>query len=227
MKKAFGFSIAASMVIGGAASAGVIIYDNPLADIPGSAVNQEFGDFPDFSTYLVADMAIPDLGGGGTTLTSIIMPMTLQPLWAGITTARLHVFAKTGALPVGGDNPTASVIVAVSYDVNTGILSTVGLDMDVAAGDYWIGLTAIGDFGVKGQAFAQEGANAAGDPDAAINPGGGFAFPAGTDWFSILSYVEWEWHSFAMTVEGVAIPAPGALALLGVAGFVTRRRRRG
>lgn len=223
MNKAFGFAVAATMVFGGAASAGVL-YDNPVG-AGGTAVNQEFGDFPDFSTYLVADFNVP--GVLGYNLTSVVAPMTLQPGWAGVTTARLHLFAVGGALPGPGDDPTLSASVPVSYDVNTGILSTVGLNMFVGPGDWWIGLTGIGDFGAVGQAFTLEGANKAGLPDAARNPGEGFKdFPPGGNWFSIQSFGGWGWHSFALTVEGTEIPAPGALALLGVAGLITRRRRR-
>ena len=222
MKKVFGFGVAATMVIGGVASADVL-YDNPVGAGGGTAVNQEFGDFPGYSTYLVADFTVPN---PGFTLTDVIAPMTVNAAWAGVTTARLHLFAVGGALPGGADDPSASMIVNVNYDVQTGVLSTVGLNMDVAAGDYWIGLTGIGDFGAVGQAFTLEGGNKAGLPDAARNPGGDFAFPAGTDWFGIETFVNWGWHSFALTVEGVPIPAPGALALLGLAGLVTGRRRR-
>ena len=150
MKKAFGFGVAATMVIRGAASADVLYY-NPVGAGGGTAVNQEFGDFPGYSTYLVADFNVP--GALGYNLTSVIAPMTVNAAWAGVTTARLHLFSVDGALPDNvTDDPTASVIVPVTYDVNTGILSTVGLDMFVAPGDYWIGLTGIGDFGAVGQA---------------------------------------------------------------------------
>ncbi len=218
MKKAFGFGVAATMVISGAASADVL-YDNPAGS--GDAVNQEFGDFPTYSTYLVADVTI---GAPGYILTSVSQTMTINPAWAAVTTARLHIFANTGGLPGGGDDPTASAIVNVSYDINTGVLSTVGLSMNVAAGDYWIGITGIGDFGTVGQAFTVGGANVNGQVDSYRNPGGAFNFPAGTGWGSLT-----DWATLVdinLHIEGDAIPAPGALALLGVAGLVTRRRRR-
>ncbi|MEE9131769.1 MAG: hypothetical protein V3T84_17290 [Phycisphaerales bacterium] len=200
MTKAFGFGVAATMVIGGAASAD-ILYDNPVGAGGGTAVNQEFGDFPGYSTYLVADFNVP--GALGYNLTSVAAPMTVNGAWAAVVTARLHLFPKVGALPDNiTDDPSVSRIVTVSYDEFTGILSTVGLSLDVAAGDYWIGLTGIGDFGKVGQAFALEGANNAGNPDAARNPGGEFNFPAGTDWFAIQDFVNWGFHDFALTVEG-------------------------
>ena len=222
MKKAFGFGIAATMVMGGAASADVL-YHNPVGAGGGTAVSQEFGDFPTYSTYLVADFTVPD---PGFTLTSVVAPMTINGAWVGVTTARLHLFPKVGSLPLDGDDPSASLIVPVSYDIQTGVLSTVGVSLPVAPGDYWIGLTGIGDFGAVGRAFTLQGANEAGNPDAARNPGGSFNFPDGTDWFAIQDFEGWGWHDIALTVEGVLHPAPGAVALLGVAGLVTRRRRR-
>ncbi|MEE8154101.1 MAG: MYXO-CTERM sorting domain-containing protein [Phycisphaerales bacterium] len=222
MKKVFGFGVATTMVIGGAASADVL-YDNPVGG-SGTIVNQEFADAAAYSTYLVADFNVP--GALGYNLTSVVAPMTVNALWGGITTARLHLFSVTGALPDNVlDDPTVSMIVPVSYDVQTGVLSTVGLFIPaVAPGNYWIGLTAIGEFGVFGQAFTLEGLNANGNPDAVRNPGAAPAFPFGPDWGAIQDFSVIV--DFALTVEGDEVPAPGALALLGVAGLVTRRRRR-
>ncbi len=144
MNKAFGFAMAATMVIGGAALADVL-YHNPVG--VGTARDQEYPDFPTYSTYMVADVNIPD---PGFTLTSVVAPMTMNGAWAGVTTARLHLFPKVGSLPDNiTDDPGASMVVTVSYDPQTGVLSTVGLNLDVAAGDYWIGLTAQADFGQR------------------------------------------------------------------------------
>lgn len=226
MNKAFGFGVAATMVFGGAASAGVVLYDNP-ADFKTTAhVNQEFGDFAVYSTYLVADMTIPDLGGGGVTLTSLSAFFSVGGgNWNGINMARVHIFADAGGLPGGADNPAASLLVGFTYDVNTGLGTTVGLDVDVPAGNYWIGLTPVGDFAAFGQQFMFGGVNQAnGAPDAYRNPGGAFNFPDGTEWGEMQTWATYT--EINLLVEGVAIPAPGALALLGLAGLVTRRRRR-
>ena len=219
MNKAFGFAVAATMVIGGAASADVL-YHNPVG--AGTGIDQEFGDVPQYSTYFVADVNIP---APGFTLTQVTGYFTTGGgIWNGIKDARLHLFPKVGALPLGSDDPTASLSVPVVYDVNTGVLTTVGLNVNVAAGDYWIGLTAQGDFGRFGHQFHLGGVNVNGDPDAYRNPGGAFNFPAGANWGEIQSWAAMT--DIALTVEGVPIPAPGALALLGVAGLVTGRRRR-
>ena len=205
MRKAFGFGIAATMVIGGAASADVL-YDNPVGAGGGSAVNQEFGDLPTYSTYLVADFTVLN---PFSTLTLVSAPMTINPAWAAVTTARLHLFPKVGNLPDNiTDDPSASMVVTVSYDVNTGVMTTVGLSLNVAAGDYWIGLTPIAEFGIFGGIFHYQGVNVNGDPDAARNPGGSFDLPAGTDWFAIQTFDNWRFEGIALTVEGVAIQCP-------------------
>ena len=201
MKKAFGFAIAATMVIGGAASADVL-YHNPVGS--GTGVDREYGNFPLYSLYLVADINIP---APGFTLTSVSSYLTLNQGWGGVTTARLNLFPKVGSLPDNiTDDPSASMVVNVSYDVNTGVLSTVGLNLDVAAGDYWIGLTAQADFGQFGGAFHLGGVNANGDPDAYRNPGGAYDLPDGTNWGQIQSWAAMT--DIALTVEGVPIQCP-------------------
>ena len=203
MKKAFGFAVAATMVIGGATSADVL-YHNPVGG-GGTARDQEYPDFPTYSLYLVADVNIPD---PGFTITSVVAPLTINAAWAGVTTARLNLFPKVGNLPDNiTDDPSASMVVNVSYDVGTGILSTVGLNLDVAAGDYWIGLTGQGDFGAVGNIFHLGGVNVNGDPDAYRNPGGAFGFPDGTNWGEIQSWAN-QMTDIALTVEGVPIQCP-------------------
>ncbi len=201
MNKAIGFAMAATMVIGGAASADVL-YHNPPGDTQG-AKDQEYPDFPTSSIYLVADFNVP---APGFTLTKVASYTTINPNWDSVTTARLHLFPKVANLPDNvTDDPTASMVVNVSYDVGTGILSTVGLNVDVAAGDYWIGLTAIAGFSEFGQTFHYVGLNDNGDPDAARNPGGALDLPHGTNWGQIQSWAV-GMRDMALTVEGVAIP---------------------
>ena len=200
MNKAFGFAMAATMVIGGTVSADVL-YHNPAG--AGTARDTEYLTMPVYSLYLVADVSIP---APGFTLTSVTSYQTINGAWGGVTTARLHLFPKAGNLPDNvTDDPTASMVVNVSYDVNTGVLSTVGLSLDVAAGDYWIGLTGQAEFAVNGRTFHLGGVNVNGVPDAYRNPGGGFDFPDGTNWGEIQSWADMV-TDIALTVEGVAIP---------------------
>ena len=79
------------------------------------------------------------------------------------------------------------------------------------------------DFGVVGQEFHLGSDNFLKN-SAGRNPGGGFG--VGFDWFEagpVFGAIDW---GGAITITGKNVPAPGALALLGMAGLVGRRRRR-
>jgi hypothetical protein len=183
-------------------------------------VDQEFDDFPSYSSYMVMDVV-----STGWTVQSVSAYFTLgSGNWAGVTQARLNLFAKTGSLPGAGDDPTAGSTVAVSLTNlgDTWEITASGLNIDVPAGDYWIGLSPLTNFGAQGQEF-HRAAPIIGEDTAWRNPGGGFALGTqwqttaalGTDWIGV--------YDGAFKVEG--IPAPGALALLGLAGLIGRRRR--
>ena len=200
MKNAFGFAMAATMAIGGTASAD-ILYHNPVG--AGTAIDEEFGDFPTYSTYLVADINIPN---PGFTITQVTAYFTINGAFGGVPTGRLHLFPKIGGLPVGSDDPAVSMSVPVSYDINTGILTTVGLNLDVPAGDYWIGLTPQAEFGVHGRVFHLGGVNVNGEIDAYRNPLGAFNFAAGTGWGHLTDWAD-QMSDIAITVEGDPIIA--------------------
>jgi MYXO-CTERM domain-containing protein len=104
-------------------------------------------------------------------------------------------------------------------------LTASGLNENVAAGAYWIGLTPQADFGTSGQRFLEAGVNVVGDVAAYRNPGGSFGLPAGTGW-GPASDISPAFRDVAMQITGKAVPTPGALALLGLAGVAARRRRR-
>lgn len=88
-------------------------------------------------------------------------------------------------------------------------LSGVSLD----AGTYWISVQAHNEFGSNGQTGVM-GSNI-GNYDAwQANPNGGFGFG-----------LQNTGANAAYSISGSAIPAPGALALLGIAGLASRRRR--
>jgi len=86
----------------------------------------------------------------------------------------------------------------------------------LAAGDYWLGITPLNDFSAGGGqtgVFTSDIGDGSGHQ---ANPGGGFGMP--DNWSA-------GGLNYAYSLEGSAIPAPGALALLGLAGFAGRRRR--
>jgi len=210
-------TMAAAAFAAGAASADVL-YDNPRST--GNFVDQEFGDYPTYSTYQVADVTF----ASGSVINQITVYTTVgSGNWGGVTLARLNLFTKTGSLPLGTDDPTAGTLVNATWTNmgDHGVLVASGLNIPVS-GAMWVGLTASANFGTFGQEFHLSGTNNLGDSDAYRNPGGSFGLPAGTNWGPMTDNGIFD---ISMTIEGV-VPAPGAMALLGLAGIAARRRRR-
>jgi MYXO-CTERM domain-containing protein len=93
----------------------------------------------------------------------------------------------------------------ISFDLGGAVL---------AAGSYWIGITPFNSFGDNGQTGAWQ-SDIGDNSGVQGNPTGAFGFGPWTT--TDVNY--------AYSLEGTAIPTPGALALLGLAGFAGRRRR--
>ncbi len=197
----------------------------------GNFVDQQFSDFPTFSTYNVSDATF----GNAVTVQSVTTYLTVGATgnnWAGVTSGILNIFDGNGL--VAGDDPTTGGdfgpgAVSVTYtDLGGGVgaLTASGLNINLAAGTYWFGLTADASFATFGQEFHWQSATTIGANTHGRNPGGGFGFPAGTSWFDIVGASGVE--DLAFTIEGVnAIPEPSTIGILavGLAGLVIRRRR--
>ncbi len=227
MKKLLILSLAAASVI---ADAQDILYDHSTADTSANFVNQKFGDFPTFSTGIVDDVAF------GTTVT--IRDVTIwtdrnSTAWlTGVNSAVVNVFTKTGTGPPNAaDDPTNGTVVAVTVTAvtNNGLdsyrITASGLAISKAAGQYYIGLTPIGDFGQVGQCFTRGADGVARDNKAYFrNPGGGFSF--GTSWQTVDSTGN-SYNDMALLVSGF-VPEPATIAALavGVLALATRRRRK-
>ena len=214
-------SLSVVMVLGFATGAYAdTLWDQPVnPDIP-AFVDQQFADFPDFSTYLVSDVVFDT----AVNIDSITTYFTnLNGGWPlGDVGAVLNIF---DAPLEPGDDPTAGMAVAATMALGpVGLELTTLTDIDLAAGTYWIGLTPDLDFGVFGQEFHQGSDVIFGMNSMARNPGGGFGL--GTDWFEAGPTFEGidPWDA-AITITGTATPTPGALALLGLALVAPRRRR--
>ena len=108
------------------------------------------------------------------------------------------------------------------WDANwTGGGHLVTLDLGgatLAAGDYWLGITPLNHYvGGFGQT-AVYGSDIGDGSGHQANPGGGYWLPD-----------NWQHNcgvNHAYSLEGTGVPAPGALALLGLAGIASRRRRK-
>ena len=139
-------------------------------------LHQDFPSNPDFSVYVVSDVTFTT----DVNMDAVTVYFTDQQdgVWAsGVNTAVLNVFSAQA----GFGNPTNGLTVPVTVEDlgDTVAIRAGGLDMDLIAGDYLIGLTPTGDFNTVGQEFHMATA-AVGNESMYQNPGGAFNLPAGT-----------------------------------------------
>jgi hypothetical protein len=126
------------------------------------------------------------VGGAGWTVQSITTYYSaLDPAWGtGIVNGYLHVYDKTGPLPIdGSDDPTASPLVAMSATFNGDhwAVTASGLSLPVGPGEHWIGITPIAGAGPFGPEIHLASLDAPSGDDAASYDV--FAFPGPPAWF--------------------------------------------
>ena len=225
---ACGVAIAGALLAAPGARAQEVIFDAPPNNDLPAFVDQQFADFPDFSTYLVACVTLER----DTFIHDITTYYTnFNGIWPiGTISAVLNIIPQGDGLPSNDHDPSegaGGLKVEADMAANGNRLSlTARLDgaITLEAGKYWIGLTPSLDFGGFGQEF-HKGSDFFEKNTAGRNPNGGFG--VGTDWFEagpVFGGIDW---GMALTVTGKNVPTPGALALLGIAGLlVTGRRRR-
>ena len=219
------FSLAAGCALfaSSGALAQQVVWDSPVnPDLP-AFVDQRFGDFLDFSTYLVHHIRFErkiDIYAITTYYTN------QNNLWPqGPVNGAYSIFGQEGNLPGPNDDPSAHQAAGNMVLGANGLEFTIDLGGEVVlqAGNYWIGVTPSLDSGTDRQEFHQ-GSDFFLKNSAGRNPGGGFG--VGTDWFEagpVFGGVDW---GGAITITGKNVPAPGTLALLGMGLVGTRRRRR-
>jgi hypothetical protein len=215
----------------------VVLWEQ-LPDLTSNAVvDQEFPDYPLYSTYLVNDVVV---GGAGWHIDSVTGFFTTNPdfgNWPAVGDVRLNIFNKTAPLPLGTDDPAAGSLVSAAFTDMGGNQANVtasGLGIFLAPGEYWIGLTPRLPIDPYGQQFHWNSAALVGDLTGMRNPGG--AFGAGTDWYTVQDWfanagASTGFEDSAFRVTGAVVPEPTTLWVLGsalavMAGVRARRKRR-
>lgn len=203
-------------------------YDNANAAAHADLMSTQFGQ--PYAYYGVSDVTVP---AGGWTIQSVSTYFSNINFGPTTTSAVLNIFPKTGALPTAANDPRATPTgqgtALVPVDVR-GIggatqqpvmtITANNLNIVLAPGDYWIGLTPALPSSFFGAENHWPAATMIGSPSATRyfdNTTNGAWTAVGPDQ-GVAAY------DLAITVTGV--PAPSGLALLGLAGAVAGRRRR-
>ena len=197
--------------------------DLALTDPPRGLLNSDFGDFPDYSAFIVSDISVP---AGGWLVDRLTIWVYAPGGVPTVSNARLHVFR--GATPAGYDPLAASTVevhARAAAEGPPGVyrVHAEGLGLELNPGTWFLGLTPEWNFAQWGLTFQVATRQPIGVKSRWRNPGNGWEFGAG--WMDP-GYFDGNLRDFALRVEGV--PTPGSAAavamLLGVA--MGRRRLR-
>ncbi|MBT8484497.1 MAG: hypothetical protein HKO59_10785 [Phycisphaerales bacterium] len=209
----------------------VVVIDNigdpGGADLGGTSASQIFEDA--FSIYNIAAIENFSLGAATTitTIEAMLSGFNGYGGLGGVIEYNVDIYSSEFAAEVSltGDvfhavfaAPSASESIEDGDGVDTFDTDLVSFDVsiDLGAGDYHVGISPRNDFGVNGQTGLRRTVGI-GD-----GTGGYQANPSGAFGFTLQAIAAGEDYAYRV----IAIPAPGAFALLGLAGVVSRRRRR-
>lgn len=134
------------------------------------------------TNYAVSDVTVD---GSGWRVESISTFYGLiDPNWGiAISEGYLLVYPKTGPLPVdGADDPLAAALVPMTGSDIGGVwqVTASGLSLDLAPGDYWIGITPVAPGGFFGPEIHMSSLTFLGAETASWDP---YAFPGPPAWF--------------------------------------------
>ena len=181
-----------------------VLWDQSDYDEFGAGYFNSVSGGPPFgiTMYGVCDVTVTGTGWNVDTITQWYS--FLDASWGtAITQGHLHVFPKTGPLPIDGtDDPAISVLVPMTgaMDGPTWAVSATGLSLNLAPGSYWIGLTPIAPSGPFGPEIHMSSLTHLGDDTASFDPFGSFGPPS--SWFVMNPGVD-----ASIRVEGSA-PTP-------------------
>lgn len=201
---------------GSVASADVLWDQSALNWAADGFYNSISGAPPFGSTaYAMNDITVP-AGGWTVDSVSVYFSRILSSWDTEITEGRLYVQSKTSSIPTvlpgGGLIPMSAVgLFDDSVQQSYYEVTASGLNLNLAPGDYWIGITPVAPGGPFGPELGLSAASSVGDVTTVWYAGFGGGFIQ---------------HSAdaAMKVQGV--PAPAGVAVAGLAGLFAARRRR-
>lgn len=194
-------------------------------------IDQDIPDQAIFSTFAVNDVNLASSTGGGFIIDSVTTYFTnAGGAWpAGVTSGILNIFDGDGL--VAGDDPTTGgdfgpgsvAVTATDLGNNVLAVTATGLNLSLADGTYWFGLSPSAGSSLP-QEFHYSAGSTQGLASQSRNPGGGFGL--GTDWFDS-NVLAAEYLDTAITITGEEVPEPttAGLLALGMIGLVSRRRR--
>ena len=204
-----------------------VLWDQPLSAIDQSAwVNQEFSDFPVYSSWLADDFSNTEAwlvntifvpGDGWNGFTSLLNASAL--------TWQIYADDGTGVPdgdPSGGGNPPVWTLTLPPLDPHVilttgsgGLLSDVTLNPPMSivlpSGDWWLVFYPTMDFSFSGQYGRQPADTTNGYVGQFINPGEAFGYgPDWQDWTVLGPTLQ----DIAFRLEGVVLPEMGAIPWL-------------
>ncbi len=204
-----------------------VLWDQPLSMVNHAAfVDQEFTDYPDYSSFLADDFS----NTAAWLVNSIFIP---GDGWNGFTSLKnasaltWQIYADDGSGvpdgdPSGGGNPPVWTLTLPPLDPHVvltagsgGMLSDVMLNPPMPVilppGDWWLVFYPTMEFSAFGQYGRQPADTTNGHVGQFINPGGGFGY--GTDWqdWTVIGAAQ---QDIAFRLEGVVLPELGAIPWL-------------
>jgi hypothetical protein len=169
-------SLLLSLIAG--ASGAMVLWDQSVFDPNGPGIaNSHSPGFNGFVIHSVNDVTV-DATWNVQSITQYYSSWNFN--WGSISTGYLHIAPKTGALPTF--NPTTDVQVPMTATLVDGVfvVSATGLNIDLAAGEYWMGITPVAPAGISG-ANLQWAAPIVGDAIASHENGAWHNYYAGYD----------------------------------------------
>jgi hypothetical protein len=177
-------TILAALAILAAPVSADVLWDQSDYDPFGAGFFNSVSGGPPFgiTNFVVSDVTVDGSGWNVSSITTYYS--FLDVTWGtAISEGHLCVFPRTGPLPLGTDDPTTTVVVPMTGVDIGGVwqITAAGLNLDLAPGDYWIGITPIAPSGPFGPEIHLGAATFVGIDVASYDP---FAFPGPPAWFN-------------------------------------------